>query len=113
MKGSCFNKTIIIGRLGNNPKLENEKYASFTICNTTIDRESGRETVMWHKIMVFEKQRDLVMSHLRKGDLCCIEGRLTQDVYEKRSNVICAERITFLSPARSKETEAEVQNEKA
>lgn len=106
MKGSCFNRTIIIGRLGENPKLVNKKYASFTLCNTTIDGKSGKETVMWHKIMVCEKQRDLVMSHLRKGDLCCIEGRLTQDA-------ICAERITFLSPARPKENEAEVQNEKA
>lgn len=109
MKGSCFNKTIIIGRLGENPKLSNEKYASFPICNTTIDRESGRETVMWHKIIVREKQRDLVMSHLRKGDLCCIEGELTPQVY-KGLNVICAERITFLS---AKKPEVEVQNEKA
>ena len=98
MKGSCFNRTIIIGRLGENPKLVNKKYASFTLCNTTIDGKSGEETIMWHKIIVCEKQRDLVMSHLRKGDLCCIEGRLTQDVY-KGSNVICAERITFLSRA--------------
>lgn len=112
MKGSCFNRTIIVGRLGNNPKLENEKYASFTICNTTIDGESGRETVMWHKIIVCEKQRDLVMSHLRKGDLCCIEGRLTQEIY-KGSNVIYAERITFLSSAKPNRTEVEVQNEKA
>lgn len=113
MKGNCFNKTIIIGRLGENPKLVNKKYASFMLRTTTIDGKSGKETVMRHKIIVCEKQRDIVMSHLRKGDLCCIEGRLTQDVYEKRSNVICAERITFLSPARPKETEAEVQNEKA
>lgn len=111
MKGSCFNKTIIIGRLGENPKLDNEKYASFPICNTTIDGESGRETVMWHKI-ICEKQRDVVMSHLHKGDLCCIEGKLTSQVY-KGSNVICAERITFLSANKTNRTEVEVQNEKA
>lgn len=106
MKGNCFNRTIIIGRLGENPKLVNEKYASFTICNTTIDGKSGKETVMRHKV-ICEKQRDVVMSHLRKGDLCCIEGRLTQEVYKGRV-AICAERITFLSAKKP-----EVQNEKA
>lgn len=93
----CYNKTILIGRLGENPKPVNEKRASFTICNTTVDGKSGKETVVWYRIIVCGKQRDIVMSNLHKGDLCCIEGRLTPELYEKASNVICAERITFLS----------------
>lgn len=88
-----YNKTIIIGRLGANP-IEKNGCAVFPILNTTWDVKIHKEQVQMHKAYAVGKQAALVMKHLHKGDLCCIEGKLD----EKQS--ICAERITFLSNRR-------------
>ena len=90
-----FNKTILVGCLGNNPSLKTSNghdYALFSVCNKTVDKD-GNTTTQTQKCVAFDKQCDLVMQYLRKGDLCCIEG--TIDNYRKSQRVI-AERITFL-----------------
>ncbi len=102
-----YNKTIIIGRLGEDPKLKPHSKAEFQtefyISNCTI--RDGEEVVQWHKIAAFGKQAKLCADYLHKGDLCCIEGRLDIDTRtEPYKQYIVAERITFLSASKKKET---------
>lgn len=104
---AMYNKTAIIGRLGEDPELKPHSKAefqtAFTISNSTI--RNGEEIVEWHRIAAFGKQAKLCSDHLRKGDLCCIEGRLGLDSYaEPSKQYIVAERITFLSPVKKRET---------
>ena len=92
MANYSFNKTIIIGRLGQEPVFKSgakTDTARFTLCNTVV--KDGKEDVQWHNIVSFGKQANLVMEHLHKGDLVCIEGRL-----HPKAGII-AERIVFLS----------------
>lgn len=104
---NSLNKTIIIGRLGNDPELHQgpkSEYARFSIADSTISKD-GQETVQWHRICAFGKQAHLCHEYLHKGDLCCIEGRLDSKSYEKdgqkhASYSIIAERITFMSSKR-------------
>ena len=104
---SIYNQTVIIGRVGSEPKLEPHSKAEFqtqfTISSSTI--KDGKEEVIWHRIGAFGKQAKLCADYLHKGDLCCIEGRLDIDTYtEPYKQYIVAERITFLSASKKKET---------
>lgn len=87
---NCFNKTILIGRLDQNP-VYNSDCASFEVLNTLF--KDGKEDIITHKILSYGKQAKLVMKHLSKGDLCCIEGSLSD------TGIIC-ERLTFLQHKR-------------
>lgn len=104
-----YNKTIVIGRVGSEPKLEPHSKAEFqtqfTISSSTV--KDGQEEVIWHRIGAFGKQAKLCADYLHKGDLIVIEGRLDQRKYDDDTfdNTIIAEKITFLSMAKKKETE--------
>ncbi len=100
---ALYSKTIIIGRIGEDPELKPHSKAEFqtvfTISNNTI--RDGEEVVNWRRIAAFGKQAKLCSDHLHKGDLCCIEGRLDIDSYtEPLQQIIVAERITFLSASK-------------
>lgn len=105
MKG--YNKTIIIGRVSSEPKLkqvDGHDLASFTICNSTLDA-NGKELVGHHRIDALDKQANLCVKYLKKGDLCCIEGTLDAASYDvngetKYRQSIRCERLTFLTPRR-------------
>lgn len=114
---AAYNKTIIIGRLGNDPELQKGSkvdYCKFTLSNTVV--KDGVEEIQWHQIAAFGKQAKLCSDHLHKGDLVCIEGRIDRKKYEKdgetKSSVtIIAERITFLSSKRKDVKESETVKE--
>lgn len=99
----AYNKTIIISRLGNDPEFHaggKADHCKFTLSNSTI--KDGVEEVQWHHIAAFGKPAKVCAENLRKGGLCCIEGRIDSKDYEKDgetkySMLIVAERITFLS----------------
>lgn len=121
--GKSYNKTIIIGRLGNDPEmtytnglnLETGKpleIAKFKLSNTVI--KDGKEEIQWHDLAAFGKQAILCHDYLHKGDLCCVEGSLDRYHYKSHDGeeifktIIIAERITSLSPSKSKEANNEV-----
>lgn len=118
-----FNKTIIIGRLGNDPEFTETKrlnpetgkpleIAKFKLSNTVI--KDGKEEIQWHDLATFGKQAILCHDYLHKGDLCCVEGRLDRQHYKSQDGeeifktTIIAEHITFLSSSKRKETNNEV-----
>jgi len=87
---NCFNKTVLIGRLAENPVYDTD-CASFVVLNSII--RNGVEDIVKHKILSYGKQAKVVMKYLNKGDLCCVEGSLDD------SAIIC-ERLTFLQHKR-------------
>ena len=110
---SRYTKTIIIGRVGETPELKKvngESMTNFPICN--CDFNNGQEIVRWHRIAVFGKQAKVVCEHIVKGDLICIEGRLSGESTNdgKVMPIITAENVCFLSsrkrpePAETSET---------
>lgn len=116
---NSFNRTIIIGRLGEDPKLKTGgkvDSCTFTISNSTS--RDGVEEVQWHDMVAFGKQARVCAEHLHKGDLCCVEGKLDCQNYIKDGEkmykqTIIAERITFLSTARPKKDVQEQEKESA
>lgn len=87
-------QTIIIGRLGNSPFLCHGNltdFTTFTLWSTIL--KEGEETVVSKQIWAYGKQAKLVCDHVKKGDLCCVEGKVEE------KGIVC-ERITFLSKRR-------------
>lgn len=118
-----YNKTIIIGRLGNDPKITETKslnpetgkpleIAKFKLSNTVI--RDGKEEIQWHDLAAFGKQAILCHDYLHKGDLCCVEGRLDRHHYKSQNGeeifktTIIAERIAFISSSKREEANNEV-----
>jgi hypothetical protein len=95
-----YNKTIIIGRLKNEPKqrvVDGKLFCQFTIASTIIDSDK-KECVVKHEIVCANKQAELCAKHITKGMLVCVEG-----VMSDKGNVVC-QNLVFLSPAQKKET---------
>lgn len=87
-----MNKTIVIGRLMENPKRISDNNVVFYVTNTALKEDN--EVMKHHRILTFGKQAELAMRHLHKKDLCCIEGKLAKA--ESGEISIAAEHITFL-----------------
>lgn len=101
-----FNSTIIIGRVHSIESLDNAKgtYIKLEITNSSI--VDGVEKIQTHAIHVFGKAAETVKKCIFGGELICVEGRLTKEVYEGISNSIVADRVVFLSsPKKKTETE--------
>lgn len=101
-----FNSTVIIGRVHSIESLDNAKgtYIKLEITNNSI--VDGVEKIQTHAIHVFGKAAETVKKCIFGGELICVEGRLTKEVYEGISNSIVADRVVFLSsPKKKTETE--------
>lgn len=82
---ATFNGTIAVGRLVNDPNFycdNSKKTAEFKINNNGD----------LYNIIAYGKQASVCKSYLRKGNLCCVEGRVDRD-----KDAIIADRVTFLS----------------
>ena len=78
-----MNKAILIGRLGQDPKVAYAQTGT-TIVNFSIatdesytDREGNKvDKTEWHRIVTFGKQADFCANYLTKGRLVLVEGSL-------------------------------------
>lgn len=99
MKG--YTKTIVVGRIGNDPELKcnsrGMKYCKLKVSHMILDNNK-QEAVKWYNIMAVGRSAELVVKYMTKGNLICIEG-----AYAKENETILAEHITFLSPAKKQE----------
>ena len=98
---SSYNKTVLIGRVGQKPERRKDGVVAFTLCNCTVGSD-GKEKVLWHRIVATNRQGELCEQYLEKGSLCCIEGHLDSKKRSdgKFSQVIVCETLTFLTPKR-------------
>jgi len=108
MAGS-MNKVILVGRLGQDPKLA---YAASGVAVTSLslatdesytDRDGNKvDKTEWHRIVVFAKQAELCANYLSKGSLILVEGSLQtrkwqdQQGQDRYTTEIKAQRVQFL-----------------
>lgn len=80
-----LNTIILIGNLGRDPELqrtqEGKHIAKFSLATSSmpvIDTDEWYENTAWHKIIIFrEMTAHWVKNTLKKGNLVCVEGKLT------------------------------------
>jgi len=78
---SGVNKTIILGRLGQDPEsIANGKGCRFSVATseTWKDKNTGekKEKTQWHRIKVWGKLGELASKYLSKGRQVYLEGKL-------------------------------------
>ena len=82
MAGS-MNKAIIVGRLGQDPKLaytaNGQPVVNMSLATdeSYTDRDGNKvDKAEWHRVVVFNKPAEFCANFLRKGSLALVEGKL-------------------------------------
>ena len=100
MKNKDMNdKTIVIGRLNEDPELVNGE-CKFVLRNTAINSCGVQDTILINCV-ASHKHSENVMKYLHEGDLCCIEGNIKK--YDERlggyqNRPVNVDRLVFLTP---------------
>jgi single-strand DNA-binding protein len=110
------NKVFLIGRLGQDPKLEytQSKQAFCRFSLATTERRAGKdgslpsEQTEWHNIVAWEKTAEQCERYLSKGRRVYIEGKIRTRNWEKDGQrhyktEIVANNVQFLDSAASKD----------
>ena len=113
MAGS-LNKVMLIGRLGQDPKLaytaSGSPVANFTMAtDESFTDKSGQkqERTEWHRVVVWSRQAEMVANYLSKGRLVFVEGRLQtrewedQNGQKRYTTEVVASRVQFLDSQKS------------
>ena len=112
MAGS-LNKVIIIGRLGQDPKLSytssGQAVANFSVATDEgyRDRQTGQrvERTEWHRIVAWRQTAEFCGNYLAKGRLVMVEGKLQtrkwqgQDGQDRYTTEIVADNVQGLDRA--------------
>lgn len=112
MAGS-MNKVILIGRVGQDPKLSytssGQAVANFSVATDEgyRDRQTGQkvERTEWHRIVAWRHQAEFVGNYVGKGRLVMVEGKLQtrkwqgQDGQDRYTTEIVADNIQGLDRA--------------
>lgn len=98
-RGLGVNRVTLVGRLTADPEL---RYSESGTAMTRLRMATNdREEPEFHDVMAWGKLAELTASHLTKGRLIYVEGRLHTRSYEtrtgaKRSTEVVADTIQFL-----------------
>lgn len=108
-----LNKVVLIGRLVQDPELRYTPAEGVAVANFTlaVDRpfsnQKGERDTDFIRIVTWRKQAENCASHLSKGRLVAVEGRLQVRSYEDREGIkrtaaeIVARNVVFLDGRRS------------
>lgn len=89
-----MNKAILVGRLGQDPKHENN-VCKFSIA--TNDGTKEKQKTNWHNVVAFGKTGETLANYLKKGDQIAIEGRIDYHKHEdKVYTSVIVDRFTFV-----------------
>ena len=80
-----MNKIVLVGRLGQDPKVLSEKCVIFSIGTSGYNFEKKAKETDWHNITLVGKNASTKASMLKKGSLVAIEGRGTTNQKNEKS----------------------------
>lgn len=92
-EASVTSTTVIIGRVKADPEMKGQKVV------LTLSSSSGPGSKTLEQVCsTGGKSKEIILKHVRKGDLVCIEGRLLKG----SDNEMSISRITFLKAGKTK-----------
>lgn len=92
-EASVTSTTVIIGRVKSDPEMRGQKVV------LTLSSSSGPGSKTLEQVCsTGGKSKEIILKHVRKGDLVCIEGRLLKG----SDNEMSISRITFLKAGKTK-----------
>lgn len=112
------NKVLLLGRLGQNPEVRYTEggaaVANFTVATSEkwSDKSGAKkESVEWHKIVVWGKLAELCSQYLEKGRQVFLEGKIQtrqwqdKDGQTKYTTEIHAQTVQFIDSRGSTQSE--------
>ena len=120
---SSLNKVILIGRLGADvevkymPNSAAQAKLNLATSERWKDKDGkNQEKTEWHKIVAWRQLAEFAGQWLKKGQLVCVEGRLTtrsweQDGEKKYMTEVVADNITMLGGKDNATPESNQQEE--
>lgn len=120
-----LNKVILVGRLGQDPKLSYTQSGQ-PVCNMRlatnefyVDKDGNRqERPEWHGVVVWGKQAEFCGNYLSKGRLVLVEGRLQtrkwqdQQGQDRYTTEIVAQRVQAMDSKGQRTEEAPMPEER-
>lgn len=117
---ASMNKVILIGRLGQDPKLSyttsGQPVAEFSVATDESYKKDGQkiEATEWHRVKAWRGQAEFCANYLSKGRLVLVEGKLQTRQWEKDgqkhyTTEIVASRVEGLDRARTEGQPYEAQ----
>lgn len=92
-EASASSTTVVIGRVKADPEMKGQKVV------LTLSSSSGPGSKTLEQVCsTGGKSKEIILKHVRKGDLVCIEGRLLKG----SDNEMSISRITFLKAGKTK-----------
>lgn len=92
-EASTPSTTVVIGRVKSDPEMKGQKVV------LTLSSSSGPGSKTLEQVCsTGGKSKEIILKHVRKGDLVCIEGRLLKG----SDNEMSISRITFLKAGKTK-----------
>ena len=92
MQKNSINKVIIVGHLGARPEgrytSSGKPITSFSIATNESWLQGGEQInkTEWHNIVAWEKLADFAQEYLYKGQLVCVEGKLSSRSWKDKDN---------------------------
>ena len=74
---------MLVGHIGSSPDVRFSKegtcFSSFSLATHEIRKNKGQEEnhTEWHNILALGKLGEFAENHIKKGQLVCVEGRLS------------------------------------
>lgn len=117
-----MNNFFGVGRLVADPEVKEsengKKYSNFTIAvQRSYKNADGVYETDFLDVVSFGPMAETTCEYCQKGDMVGVKGRVETSSYEnedgekRKSTQIIADRITFLSSSKNKETESEIESE--
>ena len=92
MQKNSINKVILVGHLGAKPEgrytSSGKPVTSFSLATNESWSQGGEQInkTEWHNVVAWERLADFAQEYLYKGQLVCIEGKLTSRTWQDKEN---------------------------
>ena len=92
MQKNSINKVILVGNLGAKPEgrytSSGKPVTSFSLATNESWSQNGEQInkTEWHNVVAWERLADFAQEYLHKGQLVCIEGKLTSRTWQDKEN---------------------------
>jgi len=113
-----YNKAVILGRLGREPKnISNDDKCVVVFPVATnekhVDKATGevKEYTDWHSVVVYGKQGEACLDQLDKGDRVLVEGKMRVGIHKSEGEYklpkveIMAREVSFIDASGREEEE--------
>lgn len=110
-----MNQSVLVGRLVRDPEVkeleDGKKVSNITLAvQNTYKNAEGKYDTNFFDIELWNGSAENTAEYCKQGDIIAVKGHLKTDTYEKdgqthKKTSIVAERVTFLSKAKEKDTD--------